>query len=110
MTILPLCAFWQDIAEKQLRAHVVEEHKAHSYKFSCPHCHKRFPVKGHIKRHIRSYAVLLMYVFLKNSKKNVLQLRIFPECFIQNIDLLDLPQPTDLAYLQIKGVIINCFS
>ncbi len=51
----------QDIAEKQMRSNVVEEHKAHSYKFStcdvckfsCPHCHKRFPVKGHIKRHIR---------------------------------------------------------
>jgi hypothetical protein len=40
-----------------MRSHVVEEHKAHSYKFSCPHCHKRFPVKGHIKRHIRSDTV-----------------------------------------------------
>lgn len=43
----------QEIGEKQLRSHIVEAHKAHNYKFQCEHCHKRFPVKGHIKRHIR---------------------------------------------------------
>jgi len=43
----------EDVGEKQLRSHVVEAHKSHAYKFQCPHCLKKFPVKGHIKRHIR---------------------------------------------------------
>jgi len=43
------------VPETQLRTHIVQAHKMHSYKYPCDFCPKRLDTKAHIRAHIRKH-------------------------------------------------------